>query len=169
MHIYGAFVLSFTTEGQKETEMCLAQNQLMCNLFHSAQSWHWLCRSRKTSLYPFKLTESSNKDKHWMHFVATDTVGEEGGERRRVTRHYSGRRLWIILRIDGGPLFWIEGLKINKFHMEGKESGKCVERQRDWCWVWRDVQHASLKGGRNAAHTHTHTHTHRERERERER
>lgn len=24
-----------------------------------------------------------------MHFVATDTAGEEGGERRRVTRHYS--------------------------------------------------------------------------------
>ncbi len=145
-------------EGQRETEMLLAQNQLMCNLFHSAQSWHWLRRSRKTSLFPFKLTELSNKD--WTHFVATDTAGEKGGERRRVTRHYSGLRLWIIiLRIDGGPLFWIEGLKINKCHMKQTRAGN-VWRDKETDVGYGDVQHASLKGGRNTAHTDTDTDTH---------
>lgn len=76
-------LLSSTTERGPEGNIdILAQNQLMCNLFHSAQSWHSLRRSRKTSLYPFNLTELSNKDKHRMHFVATDTAG--GGKRRET-------------------------------------------------------------------------------------
>ncbi len=92
-HLWSICIVLHHRGPERETEMCLAQNQLMCNLFHSAQSWHWLCRSRKTSLYPFKLTESSNKDKHWMHVVATDTAGEEGG--RETARDTA--LLWVPL------------------------------------------------------------------------